>query len=165
MNLPTLVLVPIFLASAAGAPAPCPSSAPVNAAARPLVAQPVVPATAPAEIPQWHGQYRGFPEFTTQVLRSARSWAGFWSQVGQDPPRNLNEETEMAVAVHAGERPTGGYVVRILKAEVEAGDLAIVYAVQAPSRDRLATQVMTAPWAVAIVPRTDRNVVFKQGEK
>jgi len=165
MKSPTLVLFPIFLASAAGASAPYPSPAPLHAAARPLVAQPVAPATAPAEIPQWRGQYRGFPEFTTQVLRSGRSWAGFWSQVGQDPPRNLNEETEMAVAVHAGERPTGGYVVRILKAEVEAGDLAILFAVQAPSRDRFVTQVVTTPWAVAIVPRTDRNVVFKQGEK
>jgi len=128
---------------------------------RPVVAQPVAPAGALKEIPQWHGQYRGFPEFTTQVLRTAESWAGFWKQVDRELPQNLNEKTELAVVVFAGELPTGGYLVKILKTYADKEDLVVVYVVQAPAPGTYVTQVITTPWAVAILPRTDRNVVFK----
>ncbi len=169
MKLLRLAVVPLPLALVAlglaqhSPPSPTPSPpAVVPAAPSVAVAQQVAPAPAAHDIPQWHGQYRGTPELTTQVLRSARSWSDFWRQVGEKPPQNLNEEMEMAVEVCAGERPTGGYVVRILTASVEHDSLVIVYAVQAPAPSSFVTQVVTAPWAVGIVPRSDRDVIFKQ---
>lgn len=169
MKLPRLAVIPLPLAMVALALAQHspPTQTPTATAAIPAaptvaVAQPVAPTPSTHDIPQWHGQYRGAQELATWVLRSARSWSDFWRQVGENPPQNLNEEKEMAVAVCAGERPTGGYVVRILKASVERESLVIVYAVQAPAPNTFVTQVITAPWAVGIVPRSDRDVIFRQ---
>jgi hypothetical protein len=99
------------------------------------------------------------------VLRTAKSWTDFWKQVDREPPQNFAEKTELAVAVHAGERPTGGYVVKILKTYADKEDLVVVYVVQAPSPDSMVTQAITKPWVAAIVPRTDRNVVFQPSPK
>lgn len=119
-------------------------------------------ASAQKEIPQWHGQQGGGSEFATQVVRSAKAWEGFWQRADQEVPRKLDEAAEMAVVVFAGERPTGGFVVKIVGTYVEQETLVVVYALQAPGPDTLVTQVITHPWGAAIVPRSDRAVVFRQ---
>jgi hypothetical protein len=75
-----------------------------------------LPAAAPeapaGNIPQWRGQYGGFPDFSTTVLRTAAAWDSFWKRMDKAAPQGLDEKKEMAVVVYIGERPTGGYLVR-----------------------------------------------------
>ena len=135
-----------------------------------LAAQTAAPPTAgatsnPKEIPQWRGQYGGYPEFTTRVLRGNDAWAGFWKQVGRDMPRQLDPAAEMAVTVFIGERRTGGYVVQVLSAGVDQDNLVVVYEEQAPGPDQFVTQALTTPWVVAVVPLSDRPVVFQPRAK
>ncbi len=134
-----------------------------------LAAQTAAPPPAAAsdqkEIPQWRGQYGGYPEFATRVLRGTEAWAGFWKQVNRDMPRQLDPAAEMAVAVFVGERRTGGYVVQVLSAGVEKDDFIVVYEERAPGPDQFVTQALTTPWVVAVVPLSDRPVVFKPKAK
>jgi hypothetical protein len=133
-----------------------------------LAAQTAAPTGAASdqkEIPQWRGQYGGYPEFTTRVLRGNEAWEGFWTQVRRDLPRRLDPAAEMAVAVFIGERRTGGYIVQIISAGVEKDSFVVVYEEQAPGPDKFVTQALTTPWVVAVVPLSDRPVVFKPREK
>ena len=135
-----------------------------------LAAQTAAPLPAGAapdqkELPQWRGQYGGSPEFTTRVLRGNEAWADFWKQVSHDLPRRLDPATEMGVAVFIGERPTGGYIVQIVSAAVEKDSLVVVYEEQAPGPDKFVTEALTTPWVVAVVPLSDRPVVFKPKAK
>ena len=147
------------------APTPVPPVQPAHAVAR----QPVVAATAavsaPKELPQWHGPNGGDPDFGTEVIRSANQWETFWQRVDKAVPHKLDEAAEMAVVVFAGERPTGGFIVKITDSFVEKETLVVVYEVQAPGRETFVTQALTHPWGAAILPRSDRPVVFRQAAK
>jgi len=121
--------------------------------------------SAPPAIPQWHGQYGGSPTLTTEVLRTTEQWNGFWKQVERDAPRPFDPLKEMAVAIFIGQRPTGGYVPIILSAGVDKEGFVVVYDEGAPGPDKFVTQALTTPWVVAVVPLSDRPVVFRATAK
>jgi len=117
--------------------------------------------SAPPAIPQWHGQYGGSPTLTTEVLRTAEQWDGFWKQVDKDPPRPFDPLKEMAVVIFIGQRPTGGFVPVVLSAGADQDSFVVVYDEGAPGPDKFVTQALTTPWVVAVVPLSDRPVVFR----
>jgi hypothetical protein len=120
------------------------------------MAQPAPPATPE----QWHGAYGG-TEFYTATAQTQLRWQTLWSSVNQAPPRALNPSTEMAVMVHLGQRPTGGYRVRIERTAIEAGHFVVEFAEDAPPPDGIVTQALTQPWAIAVVPLSNLPVVFR----
>ncbi len=150
-------------------PIPAPTPATPAQPAQAVVRQPAVAAavavSAPKELPQWHGPNGGDPDFGTEVIRSAKQWETFWQRVDKAVPHKLDEATEMAVVVFAGERPTGGFIVKITDSFVEKETLVVVYEVQAPGRETFVTQALTHPWGTAILPRSDRPMVFRQAAK
>jgi PrcB C-terminal len=149
---------PAWTQSLTPTPQPLPSPQPVKPADTAIAAIPVQP-------PQWRGQSGGSPDFTTQLLRTATAWDSFWKLVDRDPPYKFNEATEMAVVICAGERGTGGFAVRVLHAALDDTALVVVYEIGAPGPDKFVTQVITNPWVIAIVPRTDHKVVFQPAKK
>jgi hypothetical protein len=120
------------------------------------------PAPAPADLTQWSGQYRGGDAFSVRALRTGDEWAAFWRQVGRDAPRPLNMTAEMAVAIALGERRTGGYTVEIVRVYERGGQLVVEYREEAPGPDMMVTQALTAPWVVAIVPRSELPVTAQK---
>ena len=121
--------------------------------------------SAPPAIPQWHGQHGGSPALTTEVLRTAGQWNGFWDRVSRDAPRPFDPLKEMAVVICIGQRPTGGFVPTVLAAGVDKGGFVVVYDEGAPGPDKFVTQALTTPWVVAVVPLSDRPVVFRAKAK
>lgn len=117
---------------------------------------------APAEFPQWHGQYEGDGEFSTQVIQTQVGWSGFWARMNRPAPQVLEEAREMAIYVAVGERPTGGFVPKVISATEQDGKLVIVYADGAPSPESFVTQVITHPWVIAIVPKSTLKVEMKK---
>lgn len=120
------------------------------------------PADAGKAPEQWRGQQGGTAEFSTAVLRSAPEWTAFWQSAGRPPPRNLDAKTEMAAVVRAGQRRTGGYVVTVEGVRREQDRWVVLYAIAAPAPGRIATRVLTAPWAIAVLPRFDGPVAFRE---
>ncbi|HTX66057.1 MAG TPA: protease complex subunit PrcB family protein [Opitutaceae bacterium] len=121
--------------------------------------------STPPALPQWHGQYGGSPTLTTEVLRTTEQWGAFWKQVDKDAPRPLDPLKEMAVVIFIGQKPTGGFVPSVLSAGVEKESFVVVYDEGAPGPDKFVTQALTTPWVVAIVPLSDRPVVFQAKAK
>lgn len=124
-------------------------------------AEPATTATKAAEMPQWSGPYGGERSAATRVLRSAAEWSAFWQQVGREPPRTLDPKREMAVAIYLGEKRTGGFSVAIVGTRAQEGKLVVDYRASKPPPGAMVTDALTAPWAIAIVPRSDSPVVFQ----
>jgi hypothetical protein len=64
-----------------------------------------------------------------------------------------------------GQRPTGGYAVTIQGAAERAGVLYVRYQERRPRPGELVTQVLTTPYHVRVMPRSEApQVVFEQVE-
>ncbi|MDO8757513.1 MAG: protease complex subunit PrcB family protein, partial [Elusimicrobiota bacterium] len=62
---------------------------------------------------EWKGGYGGPIDAGTEVAADEDAWTRLWLRLGSDaPPLDFN--THFAVAVFAGERPTGGYMIELL---------------------------------------------------
>lgn len=112
-------------------------------------------------IDQWSGRLGGMETPAVRVLRSPEQWESAWQQVGWGRPRAIDAAEEMGVAVFLGDRPTGGYSVRIVSAQPESGRFVVAYRETKPEPGRIYTQALTNPWAIAMVPRTDLPVVAR----
>jgi PrcB C-terminal len=140
---------------------PLPNNPTLQEPARAIPAQPATPARTEAPT-QWPGQYGGSPDFATAIARDQPGWERLWHWVSMDPPQPLNAATEMGVMVHLGQRPTGGYRVRVLKTYTEGERFVIEFTEVAPAPDGYVTQAVTQPWVIALVPHSKLPVVFKK---
>lgn len=70
----------------------------------------------------------------------------------------------MAAAVFLGVRPTSGYRVEVLTLREESGRRVLVYRELAPAPDRMVSQVVTTPWVVVVVARSDLPLVSRPVE-
>ena len=116
------------------------------------------PDSSPAKLEQWSGQHSGVTEASHRVLRDRAAWNAFWPGVQQPPPRSFDPDREMAVAVFAGERRTGGFSLSVVSASPANGRFVVTYLESPPPRGAMVTQALTSPWALAVVPRTDLPV-------
>jgi hypothetical protein len=110
----------------------------------------------------WSGTDGGEKSHAVRTLMTNDAWDSFWRNVGREKPRALNTANEMAIAIFMGERRTGGFGVTIDTVRAQSGKLLVRYQETAPSPDMMVTQALTAPWAVAIVPRSDLPVAVEK---
>lgn len=99
---------------------------------------------------EWKGQYGGPIVAGTEVAADAGAWTRLWLTLGQDAPA-LNFEKYFAVAVFAGERPTGGYTIEFLDSVPKGSDLMVRYQIKTPTG--FSTQAITQPWKVRAFSR------------
>jgi hypothetical protein len=119
-----------------------------------------VPAHAKkAEKPmEWKGQYGGPIEAGTLVASDAGAWTRLWLMLGQDAPV-LDFKKYFAVAVFAGERPTGGYTVEFLDPVRKGADVIVSYRIKPPTG--FATQAIAQPWKVRALERVKGKVFLE----
>ncbi len=72
---------------------------------------------------------------------------------------------QMVVGVFLGTRPTGGYGVEIVRATMMGGGLRVEFVETAPRPDAITAQVLTAPYHLVAVPRTDGDVQFQKADR
>ena len=97
------------------------------------------------------------------VARTADEWSRLWmSHAGSQPSATVDLTKSMVAAVFIGTRPTGGYSVEIRGTRRDADTLVIEYAVRAPTRGDIVTQVITSPFHIVALPRHDGPVRFEQ---
>lgn len=104
---------------------------------------------------EWKGQYGGLIDAGTQVATDEGQWTRLWLMIGSDAPP-LDFKKYFAVAVFAGERPTGGYTVDFLEPVPKGMDVTVKYRVVPPSG--FATQAIAQPWKVKAFPRVKGQV-------
>lgn len=96
------------------------------------------------------------------MLRTPAEWEAFWRQVKREMPRPLDAAQEIAVVIQLGERRTAGFEARVLSARIDNRTLLVTYEEIAPGPGAISAQVLTSPWVVAVVQRTDLPVEFRR---
>lgn len=113
---------------------------------------------------EWQGS-RSVQEAPRQVVvKDLKEWEELWSDVTKNQmpapaiPK-IDFERQMVVAVFMGTQNSGGYSVRITG--VEEGDKLTVKVKQSvPPPGAMSAAVMTAPYHVVVVARSDKPVEF-----
>lgn len=90
-------------------------------------------------------------------------WARFQGEPPQNAPRGIDWNKEQLVAIHLGERSTGGYEVRVLSmARSHAAEITVEYAEITPAKGSMTTQSLTSPWVVVRMDRAAGSLNFKK---
>jgi hypothetical protein len=93
-------------------------------------------------------QPRRFPDAAALVvINSPSDWEGF---AVETPPR-VDFAKQSVVAVFGGERPTGGWSVRVRSIEQRGSSCTVRYEVVGPPPGAVVTQAITHPFAVVKV--------------
>ena len=111
---------------------------------------------------EWKGQYGGPIDPGTEVAADAGAWTRLWLMVGQDAPE-LDFKKYFAVAVFAGEKPTGGYTVEFVEPVAKGDDMTVRYRVNPPTG--FSTQAIAQPWKVRAFPRVKGKVFVEPAPK
>lgn len=108
------------------------------------------------------GQHSGFHEPAEFIVLDEASWHSLWSQRLEGRPPPVDFTRDMVLGVALGERPTGGYAVRIERVEREAdGTLNVEVREILPPEGALLTQALTQPYHFVRLRRVDGQVTFR----
>jgi hypothetical protein len=107
---------------------------------------------------EWKGQ-QGPIEAGAQTIGDQKAWEMLWLKIGQDPPE-LDFKKWVAVAVFAGEKPTGGWRIEFDEpAPARGGGVKIRWKVLEP--DGMASQAFAQPWKVRAFPKPRGQVALE----
>jgi protease stability complex PrcB-like protein len=99
------------------------------------------------------------------VAKTPQEFAALWQpHNGDKPAPKVDFATEMVVAVFMGSRPTAGFSVEILSAAERGGQLVVTYRERMPSEGAMTAQVLTAPYHIAAIPKSDKPVSFEKAK-
>ena len=100
------------------------------------------------------------------VVRSAAEWTPLWrDHAGADadaPP--VDFASSMVVGVFLGARNTGGYAVEVTAVEQDATGVVVRYTETKPRPGAMLAQVITSPFHLVSVARTEGPVRFERSE-
>ncbi len=101
------------------------------------------------------------PAFAVAETYLYQSAADLPADVATIHALGVDFETEDLIVVALGEQPTAGFGVTIQQAALE-GDALVVYgrSFSAPDGDSVVPQVLTYPYAYAVIPNTDSTRVY-----
>ena len=115
------------------------------------------------------GFHSGIREPLEVVIRGEQEWAALWSRhaSGRRPapsPPLIDFSAEMVVGLFLGQKSTGGYSVEITRAELDGANLKVFYREGSPPPGAIVPQVLTQPYYLVRLPRSEAVPVFiKEG--
>jgi hypothetical protein len=111
------------------------------------------------------GQHAAVRIPLARAITSPDLWADFWSALNANDPDGperpeVDFDEETVIVLLLGERPTGGYAVRIDEVIERRTEVVVVVAVERPEPGEMVTQALTAPYLVATIPMIGKPVEF-----
>lgn len=118
------------------------------------------------------GSNSSYQSTSQMVINNSEQWNDLWQQHTSNtepPPPILRVDftRHSVVAVFAGEKPTGGYSVKILSAKTsgspaqERSLITITVQHRQPEAGDFAKEALTYPYQMIRIPKIDGKVVFK----
>jgi hypothetical protein len=101
------------------------------------------------------------------VIRDGDEWRDVWKTIFEPSFRKprlpeIDFSREMVVVVGLGERPSSGYKILIDSAYERDDQLEIGVFSESPGHNCVALTVMTQPVDIAVLPKVERSVVFRE---
>jgi hypothetical protein len=128
----------------------------------------------PLDIIRWStfksGQYSETKKPLTRVINNEAEFQTYWTQnMGERPsdaPRGVDWNKEQLLAIHLGERNTGGFTVRVNAIKrTRAAEITVEYLELTPPKGSINTQAITSPWVLAKMDRSPGTISFKKSTR
>lgn len=115
---------------------------------------------------RWTGAASGIHEPLQKVIRNAEEWKALWSrhvsnQIPPPPAPAIDFSRQMVAAIFSGNHPSGGYKVEISGVREDKGQLIIEYIETNPPADTLSISMITQPYDIRILNRSDLPAHFR----
>ena len=95
------------------------------------------------------------------VVKNEKDWISLWQKVfGNKAIPYIDFNTKMVIAVFSGEKPTGGYEILIDNINYEDKKVAVKIKETSPSQDAFVTTIVTSPFHIKVVNKSDLPVEF-----
>ncbi len=105
----------------------------------------------------------GINEARRLVIRDANTWASFWSELGVGERPAVDFTRDIAIAVAAGQRPSGGHEIAVSRISQAAGALTIEVTETSPGPNCMTAGSLTQPVDVVVIPAANvRNWNFAE---
>jgi hypothetical protein len=145
----------------AGCRGAAPSATPPTAATTPASAPPApsfVAAQPSSPVTRlYSGRHSAYEAAAEVVVRDAAAWQATWARLRRGPAAEsapaVDFARDMIVVVALGERPSGGYAVRIDSVSAGSPGPVVHYTATEPGEGCMSTQALTAPVDAVQVPR------------
>ena len=111
----------------------------------------------------WKGNNGPATVESQELVTDEETFQKYWNipHPGEAPP-TVDFTTQAVVVLMAGGKPTAGYSIYVSRLEEKADQLVIHYRVESPAPDALTAQIFTNPWALQIIPKPSKPVVFQK---
>lgn len=116
---------------------------------------------------EWKGHQSGVQKATQLVVKDAKTWAELWDKVhaSVSPKPELPQidfDKHMVLAVFMGTRRTGGYAIQItdIHYDKQADKLVVRVKETSPPPGSIVIQVITHPFHIVVIPKSDKPVQF-----
>jgi PrcB C-terminal len=76
----------------------------------------------------------------------------------------INFEKEMVIALFLGEKNSGGYAITVEQVLNKNNKVSVFYKATSPKLGDMVTSVMTQPFTIIKMPKTEKEIVFKSLE-
>jgi hypothetical protein len=101
------------------------------------------------------------------VINDNDTWSRVYSVMCSPPCPNplpaVNFTTSTILAVFAGPKPTAGYLVNVTEVAQGRSSIAVQILYRVPSPECLTAQVLTHPYHIVTIPKTELPVAFNVG--
>ncbi len=109
------------------------------------------------------GEQSRIRQAETVVVRDGKQWAALWQRHADGAERPaVDFGRDMVIAVFLGQRPSGGYGVRIRDVREEPERITVHVQRVIPEPGSAVTQVITHPFVMIRLPRRDKPVTFAE---
>lgn len=115
----------------------------------------------------WQGNSSGIREPREVIIKDASSWAKFWaehqSNMGTPAPAPVvNFNKHMVIGIFVGDRGSSGFSVEITNIKEIGKETVVSYRETQPSSGRMQLSIMTQPYHLRAIPRTNYPIRFKK---
>jgi hypothetical protein len=118
---------------------------------------------------EWKGWISGIATFQTVVIKTSGEWQSLWRDhagyvVPPPPLPDVDFTKVMVVGIFDGTKPTAGYSVDIIDVQMLPDSITVLYRETKPAAGMVTAQILTQPYHLRLIPRSERPVLFKRSE-
>ena len=119
-------------------------------------------------ITRYAGDHSGIEDALSVVIRTADEWRKLWEEhtTAYGDPKPALPAVDfakcMVIGVYAGQKPTGGYELRIVRTKATDAGVDLEWSLASPPPDMVVTQALTEPYVLIVVDRQEGDVTFRQ---
>lgn len=112
------------------------------------------------------GTNSGFSEQGNQIIKSQNEYNTAWEKAysnlfNKPKPKQVDFETSQLILVAMGEQNSGGHNLKISSAEENNSNIIITIHESKPGNSCITTSVMTYPYQIVSIKKSDKEIIFK----